>query len=398
MPCPTKLSGRAFFYLTPKGVAAMFRRIALISLILLSLSVPCGAYDSQSVVIRLERGPCYGSCPVYGVTLYGDGTVRYDGKDHVRVRGSQTAVIAPDAVRSLVEEIERSGFFSLNDAYTQVSVTDAPSAVVYVAADGKKKQVSHYLGDFKAPKALETLENRIDEVSGTSRWTAAAAPSAAKATAPKEMASAGTPGLSAVDERVAPGAVAVPDSAIGRETEMQKIVLRRSVATSLRGEAYALQQKGQLREAVIRYRQSLVWWPDVGLESYVVPLESKAGFTASQYRPETEQGATVQAGSPKAVKKTGMVMATIRNRSTLDVTILTRGESADAGTLVRAGEILLRPVQLEPNGEVTFLAVRNSQTLVSKTWYGDAASENVVPTLLYDDNLQDRLFVMTGLK
>ncbi|HEX7539409.1 MAG TPA: hypothetical protein VF358_03815, partial [Syntrophales bacterium] len=143
------------------------------------------------------------------------------------------------------------------------------------------------------PKALETLENRIDEVSGTSRWTAAAAPSAAKATAPKEMASAGTPGLSAVDERAAPGAVAVPDSAIGRETEMQKIVLRRSVATSLRGEAYALQQKGQLREAVIRYRQSLVWWPDVGLESYVVPLESKAGFTASQYRPETEQGATV---------------------------------------------------------------------------------------------------------
>ncbi len=136
----------------------------------------------------------------------------------------------------------------------------------------------------------------------------------------------------------------------------------------------------------------------MGLESYVVPLESKAGFTASQYRPETEQGATVQAGSGKAVKKAGMVMATIRNRSTLDVTILTRGESADAGTLVRAGEILLRPVQLEPNGEVTFLAVRNSQTLVSKTWHGNAASENVVPTLLYDDNLQDRLFVMTGLK
>jgi hypothetical protein len=324
------------------------------------------------------------------VTLYGDGTVRYDGKDHVRIRGNQTAVIAPDAVKSLVEEIERSGFYSLNDAYTQVSITDAPSAVLYVATDGKKKQVRHYLGDFKAPKILQVLENRVDELAGTGRWTAAAAP--------KQVVAATAPGLSAAEGKAAADSAVVSDSNIGLETERRKIAIRRAVATSLRDEGYALQQKGQLRDAVIRYRQSLVWWPDVGLESYVVPLESKAGFTASQYRPETEQGATVQAGSANAVKKAGMVMATIRNRSTLDVTILTRGESADAGTLVRAGEILLRPVQLEPNGEVTFLAVRNSQTLVSRTWYGNAASENVVPTLLYDDNLQDRLFVMTGLK
>jgi len=376
----------------------MFCRIAIIALIVMSLTVPCGAYDPHSVVIRLERGPCYGTCPVYGVTLYGDGTVRYDGKDHVRVRGSQTAVIAPGAVRSLFEAIERSGFFSMNDTYTQVSITDAPSAVLYVATDGKKKQVRHYLGDFKAPKALETLENRIDEVSGASRWTAAAAPPTGRVTASKEITSAGTPGFSAVDERAAPGAAAVPDSTIGRETEMQKIVLRRSVATSLRGEAYALQQKGQLRDAVIRYRQSLVWWPDVGLESYLVPLESKAGFTANQYRPETGQTAAVQPAADKAVKKAGRVFATIRNRSTLDVTILTRGESADAGTLVRAGEILIRPVQLGPTGEVTFLALRNGQTLASRSWHGNAASESVVPSLLYDDNLQDRLVVMTGLK
>jgi hypothetical protein len=376
----------------------MIRRIAFFSFLIIAIAVPSGAYDPQSVVIRLERGPCYGTCPVYGVTLYGDGTVRYDGKDHVRIRGSQTAVIAPDTVRSLVEEIERCGFFSLNDAYTQVSIADAPSAVVYVAADGKKKQVRHYLDDFKAPKSLETLENRIDEVSGTRRWTAAAAPSAGRTTAPKEMASAGTTGLSAVDERAAPGPVAVPDSAIGRETEMQKIVLRRSVATGLRDEAYALQQEGQLRDAVIRYRQSLVWWPDAGLESYVVPLERRAGFSASRYRPETGQASPAQAASGKAVKKAGMVIATIRNRSMLDVTILTRGESADAGTLVRAGEILIRPVQIGQNGEVTFIAVRNGQTLASRSWYGNASSESVVPSVLYDDNLQDRLFVMTGLK
>jgi hypothetical protein len=129
-----------------------------------------------------------------------------------------------------------------------------------------------------------------------------------------------------------------------------------------------------------------------------VALERKAGFDAIQYRPELQQAAAVQAGSAASVSKPGMVFATIRNRSTQDVIILTRNESPDAGTLVRAGEILIRPVQLTSNGEVTFLAVRNGQTLATRSWYGNPTSASVVPAVLYDDNIQDRLVVMTGLK
>jgi hypothetical protein len=380
------------------GVAAMFRRIALFVFLLSIVSASSAAYDPQSVIISLERGPCFGTCPVYKVTLYGDGTVRYDGKDHVRVRGSQTAVIAPDKVKELAEEIERSGFFSTREAYTEVSVTDAPSVVLYAAVDGKMKKVRHYLGDFKAPKALETIEDRIDEVAGAGRWTTPALPSAGKQAAPKEVVAATTPGLSAIDEKTSPGEAAASASAIGLETEQKKIDLRRAVASSLRNEAYACQQQGQLRDALIRYRQSLVWWPDTGLETYIVALERKAGFDAIRYRPELQQAAAVQAGSAASVSKPGMVFATIRNRSTQDVIILTRNESPDAGTLVRAGEILIRPVQLTSNGEVTFLAVRNGQTLATRSWYGNPSSASVVPAVLYDDNLQDRLFVMTGLK
>ena len=93
----------------------MIRRIVFLVFILLALTVPAGAYDPRSVVIGLERGPCYGTCPVYGVTIYGDGTVRYNGTNHVRVKGSQTAVIAPERVKALIDEIERSGFFNLRD-------------------------------------------------------------------------------------------------------------------------------------------------------------------------------------------------------------------------------------------------------------------------------------------
>jgi hypothetical protein len=377
----------------------MFRWIAFFfTLAILAICNPSAAYDPQSVVISLERGPCFGSCPVYRVTMYGDGTVRYDGMDHVRTRGSQTAVISSGTVKQLVDEIERIGFFTLRDSYTEVSVTDAPTVVLSVAADGKKKRLKHYLGDFKAPKTLEAIETRIDEVAGTGRWTSSTSTPISTQTAPGTVAAGSAKGLPGIEEKALAGEAAVPAPAIGAETEQKKIALHRAVASSLRDEAYAFQLKGQLRDAVIRYRQSLVWWPDAGLETYVEPLERKAGFDAIQYRPQGPQVAAAQAGSAAGVNKPGRVFATIRNRSTQDVIITASGETQDAAGRVRAGEILLRPVQLAPNGEITFMALRNGQTLATRKWRGNPASTSVVPSVLYDDNLQDRLVVMTGLR
>lgn len=184
-------------------------------------------------------------------------------------------------------------------------------------------------------------------------------------------------------------------SGVGADAERQKIAIRRSVATSLRDEAYALQQKGQLREAAIRYRQSLVYWPDSGLESFIVPLEKKAGFTAAQYRP---QNTLQSAASAPSAAKPGIVFATVRNRSNLDIAIRTRGETPESATVVRAGEILIRPVQPAANGEVMFYAERNGQAIVSRSWYGDPRSTGLVPAILYDDGLPERLVVMTGLR
>lgn len=188
-------------------------------------------------------------------------------------------------------------------------------------------------------------------------------------------------------------------SGAGADAERQKIAIRRSVATSLRDEAYALQQKGQLREAAIRYRQSLVYWPDSGLESFIVPLEKKAGFTAAQYRPQDTLQDTLQAtASTPPAAKPGIVFATVRNRSNLDIAIRTRGETPESATVVRAGEILIRPVQPAANGEVMFYAERNGQAIVSRSWYGDPRSTGLVPAVLYDDGHPERLVVMTGLR
>lgn len=181
--------------------------------------------------------------------------------------------------------------------------------------------------------------------------------------------------------------------AIAEETERQKLALRRAVATGIRDEAYALQQKGQIRDAVIRYRQSLVYWPDTGLESYIGPLEQRAGFQPSQYKPEKRQ---VAAGG--AAPGPARLYATVRNRSARDITLAVRGEAPEAATTVRAGEIRIRPVSPGAGGEAIFEVSRDGRVLETRTWKGNPGSTSVVPALLYDDSLQGRLFVMTGLR
>jgi hypothetical protein len=91
--------------------------------------------------------------------------------------GADSAQIAKKAVDSLLAELDRGGFYELEEQYVSgapacgLYATDLPS-VITSADDGRRsRRVQHDRGCSDAPQALATLENRIDEVAGTARWT-----------------------------------------------------------------------------------------------------------------------------------------------------------------------------------------------------------------------------------
>lgn len=43
--------------------------------------------EYEDVTITLERTVCFGVCPDYVVTVHGDGTVEYEGRNFVAVKG-----------------------------------------------------------------------------------------------------------------------------------------------------------------------------------------------------------------------------------------------------------------------------------------------------------------------
>jgi Domain of unknown function (DUF6438) len=135
------------------------------------------AADSAAPVATLERSPCFGTCPVYQVSILHDGTVRFIGKQHVKQQGNATASVSPGAVDSLAAELESAGYFELADDYVVDApacgryATDSPIVTTSLTTNGRTKRIRHDYGCSGAPPGLHRLEQRIDEVAGASRWT-----------------------------------------------------------------------------------------------------------------------------------------------------------------------------------------------------------------------------------
>jgi hypothetical protein len=130
----------------------------------------------SAVRITLERGPCFGTCPVYSVTLEGSGAVLFEGRRFVADTGISTGRVPPARIDSLVAELTAGGYFDFADRYRagepgcEQYATDLPSVITEVRAGGRSKRIEHDHGCMEAPQALTALEGRIDSVAGVAKW------------------------------------------------------------------------------------------------------------------------------------------------------------------------------------------------------------------------------------
>ena len=120
----------------------------------------------EPITITLQRTICFGFCPAYTVTIQGDGTVTYDGSQHVKISGKHTWTIDPAAVRALAKEMQDAGYFELQDEY-RAMVTDHPTTYTSLTIGGRTKKIRDYVA---GPPKLKDLEEKIDAVAGTKKY------------------------------------------------------------------------------------------------------------------------------------------------------------------------------------------------------------------------------------
>ena len=121
--------------------------------------------DVKDVVITMERDSYIS--PSYSLIIYGNGTVIYEGEINVHVTGKQVSQISQEKVKELVDEFYRIDYFSLNDSYT-IPVMDLTRTTTSITINGKTKSVYNYGNE--APRKLVELENKIDEITNSSKW------------------------------------------------------------------------------------------------------------------------------------------------------------------------------------------------------------------------------------
>ncbi len=124
--------------------------------------------------VTLARDPCFGTCPVYTLTLTADGAVVYEGIRFVDVEGRQTASLGPQEVRQIAQAVVDAHFFDLEDEYT-VQATDLPSITLTITMDGRTKQVYHHgVGCGTeldtAPPGLCALEGLLEGIPVANGW------------------------------------------------------------------------------------------------------------------------------------------------------------------------------------------------------------------------------------
>ncbi|HEX5978242.1 MAG TPA: DUF6438 domain-containing protein [Nitrososphaeraceae archaeon] len=130
---------------------------------------PSTISDLSNITIGMERNMCMGTCPVYSLEIFGNGTLVYNGERFVNVTGRQISSIPEDEVKELVEEFYKINYFSLNDTFDKIVKTDQPTVITSININGTFKSIFDNLGAI-APEGLRLLENRIDEITNSSKW------------------------------------------------------------------------------------------------------------------------------------------------------------------------------------------------------------------------------------
>lgn len=126
-------------------------------------------HNWDSLVITLSRGPCFGTCPVYDVTIHGDGSVFYNGIRFVGTTGEKHGHISRGDVKSLYAQFKRADFFWLFDKY-EGHITDLPYYRMSISYDGRRKEVVDYAGQMIGiPEVVVQLEHAVDRVSGADK-------------------------------------------------------------------------------------------------------------------------------------------------------------------------------------------------------------------------------------
>ncbi len=154
-----------------KHFKRMIRLSRLIAFVIMGSLAGCASQQArmmksfdkagEDVYVRFERTECFGTCPVYELTIRGNRQLEYTGKSFAKPKGTFTVTISEEDWANLRAKIIDVGFFNFEDEY-DAPISDVPSSITEVFISEKRNKT--VVNRWDAPEKLVALETFIDQL------------------------------------------------------------------------------------------------------------------------------------------------------------------------------------------------------------------------------------------
>jgi len=114
--------------------------------------------EQDSLVLKLERGACYGACPVYLVQVFNSGYAVINAQQNLEIQGFFVDRFTEEELDKIYELANNAGFFEGESVY-DAQVTDLPSTFLYIHLKDKKHKMKLR---FNIPEELKRLLKELD--------------------------------------------------------------------------------------------------------------------------------------------------------------------------------------------------------------------------------------------
>jgi hypothetical protein len=131
-----------------------------------SLFKPNTNLGELAKVIEMSKGPCYGTCPVFTITVYEKGVVAYKGERHSDKLGLYVKVLKKASYQKLVNAFAQANLWQYKDVYKS-QVPDFQTVTLTYYEEGDIKTI---VGKDGRPAAVLELEQMLDQLAAEDGW------------------------------------------------------------------------------------------------------------------------------------------------------------------------------------------------------------------------------------
>ncbi|PKV48065.1 hypothetical protein ATE84_0051 [Aquimarina sp. MAR_2010_214] len=112
----------------------------LFLLLIISGCVASKKMNNDQIILKIERTPCLGKCPVYTFEIYDNKTLKYNGVKNVPNQGVRELKLSKKEYTNLISRFEKLPFSRYNTEYGPTNIRDI--TYVYVTYKGKKVKMT----------------------------------------------------------------------------------------------------------------------------------------------------------------------------------------------------------------------------------------------------------------